>query len=113
MAVIGCRFRFHNASRVSAKRFQMILRPLLSLSCFSARVAVTAAALLLAYNVRAEPPKAPVPAPAKCKAYGGGSCCDPAVAAHLAREAVFASCGETEATFLGAAEKRAASTTSK
>ena len=28
-------------------------------------------------------------------------CCDPAIAAHLTKEAVFSACGESEATFLG------------
>src|SRR5262245_32897684 len=53
----------------------------------------------------ADPPKtpapAPAPAPASCKTYGGGRCCDAAVTAHLTKEAVFAACGESDATFLG------------
>jgi hypothetical protein len=44
---------------------------------------------------------AAAPPPTNCKAYGGGRCCDPAVAAHLSKEAVFAACGESDATFLG------------
>ncbi|HZS38755.1 MAG TPA: hypothetical protein VFF06_18110 [Polyangia bacterium] len=44
---------------------------------------------------------APAPAPTNCKTYGAGKCCDPAVAAHLTKEAVFSSCGESDATFLG------------
>ena len=54
----------------------------------------------------------PAPAPAggkpaaaeapKCKAWGAKpQCCDPAIAAHLTKEAVFSACGESEATFLG------------
>src|SRR5437867_1296439 len=39
--------------------------------------------------------------PVPCKAYAGGKCCDPQVAAHLTRQAVFAACGESDATFLG------------
>ncbi|MES1208232.1 MAG: hypothetical protein ABUS79_20030 [Pseudomonadota bacterium] len=42
-------------------------------------------------------------APTNCKAFGSGKCCDPAVAAHLPKEAVFKACGESEATFLGEA----------
>lgn len=41
------------------------------------------------------------PAAASCKAYKGAKCCDPAVTAHLTKEAVFSACGESEATFLG------------
>jgi hypothetical protein len=33
--------------------------------------------------------------------FGPGKCCDPAIAAHLTKEAVFGACGESEATFLG------------
>jgi hypothetical protein len=48
------------------------------------------------------PAKAAAPAtPTNCKVFGPGKCCDPAVMAHLPREAVFAACGESEATFLG------------
>jgi hypothetical protein len=43
----------------------------------------------------------PAAAPAKCKAYKPDKCCDPAVAQHLAKEAVFGACGESEASFLG------------
>lgn len=39
--------------------------------------------------------------PTNCKAYGAGKCCEPSVSAHLAKEAVFAACGESDATFLG------------
>jgi len=65
-------------------------RPLLSL----------VATLLLCPHARADGKPAPAAAPA-CRAYNGGSCCAPAVTAHLPREAVFASCGESDATFLG------------
>ena len=40
-------------------------------------------------------------APTNCKAFGGGKCCDPAVMAHLTKEAVFKACGESDATYLG------------
>ncbi len=39
--------------------------------------------------------------PAKCKLWRGANCCDPAVSAHLPKEAVFSACGESEATYLG------------
>ena len=71
----------------------------------------TAAAYLPVGSARAQKPAA-APAPAaggkpaaeapKCKAWGTKPmCCDPAIAAHLTKEAVFAACGESEATFLG------------
>lgn len=47
------------------------------------------------------PPPRPAPASTSCKAFEGGKCCDPTVSAHLSKEAVFAACGESEATFLG------------
>jgi hypothetical protein len=37
-----------------------------------------------------------------CKLYGK-TCCDPAVTAHLTKDAVFKACGESDATFLGEA----------
>ena len=40
-------------------------------------------------------------APTNCKAFAGGKCCDPAVTAHLTKDAVFKACGESDATFLG------------
>jgi hypothetical protein len=40
-------------------------------------------------------------APTNCKAFGSGKCCDPAVAAHLPKDAIFKVCGESDATFLG------------
>jgi len=42
-------------------------------------------------------------APTNCKAFGSAKCCDPAIAAHLTKDAVFKACGESEATFLGEA----------
>jgi hypothetical protein len=47
----------------------------------------------------AKPPAAAVPT--NCKVYGPGKCCDPAISAHLTKQAVMTACGETEATFLG------------
>src|SRR5258706_4522620 len=58
----------------------------------STSLLLVAGGLLVA---RADPP------PQNCKVYGPGKCCDPAIAAHLAKEAVFAACGESDATFLG------------
>lgn len=51
---------------------------------------------------RATPPTpTTTPPPTSCKVFGAGRCCDAAVAAHLDLQSVFASCGESEATFLG------------
>jgi hypothetical protein len=52
---------------------------------------------------RAQSPAAPAQggAPTNCKAYAGGKCCDPAVAQHLPKQAIFSACGESDATFLG------------
>jgi hypothetical protein len=41
------------------------------------------------------------PAAPKCKLWRGSNCCDPAISAHLPKEAVFAACGESDATYLG------------
>lgn len=43
---------------------------------------------------------APGAAAGKCKLHGK-ACCDPAISAHLAKDAVFSACGESESTFLG------------
>jgi hypothetical protein len=51
-----------------------------------------------------KPPASPAAAPAaalKCKAHNGKNCCDPAISAHLPLAAVFAACGESDATFAG------------
>jgi len=50
----------------------------------------------------AKPAAAPAPAAAAptCKLHGK-KCCDPAIAAHLPKDAVFKACGQSEATFLG------------
>ena len=63
--------------------------------------AAVATALFLSGAQAAPPAPAPAaPTPTNCKAFGG-KCCDLAVAAHLAKEAVFSACGESDATFLG------------
>lgn len=49
-------------------------------------------------HARAQAPAAAAPS---CKAYGASKCCDPAVAAHLAKEAIFSACGESDATYVG------------
>lgn len=39
--------------------------------------------------------------PTDCKRHGSGPCCDPAIAQHLSRQAIFSACRETAETFLG------------
>lgn len=57
---------------------------------------------LAALVARAQPkPGAPVAAAACAKPYAGGKCCEPGVAGHLPRAAVFGACGESDATYLG------------
>jgi hypothetical protein len=56
-------------------------------------------------STQAAPP-APAPAAApssNCKTFGAGKCCIPDVTMHLAKEAIYSACGESEATFLGEA----------
>src|SRR3954469_16153669 len=52
-------------------------------------------------------PGAPAAAAAKptCKLHGK-ACCDPAIEAHLPKEAVFKACGESDATYLGQEAQR-------
>jgi hypothetical protein len=57
-------------------------------------------AVLARFDAPARAQQQPAAAP-KCKLWRGSSCCDPAVSAHLPKEAVFAACGESEATYLG------------
>ena len=65
--------------------------------------ALALAAISLA-RAQSAPPPAPAPAaplPTNCKAVGAAKCCAPAITAHLAKEAIFKACGESEATYLG------------
>ena len=49
-----------------------------------------------------EKPSAAAAAAPSCKTWGGKpQCCDPAIAAHLPRQAIYKACGESDATFLG------------
>jgi hypothetical protein len=68
-----------------------------------AAVLVSAFVGLFAVLARFDAPtaRAQQAAPAKCKLWKGSSCCDPNVAAHLSRDAIFSACGESEATYLG------------
>lgn len=68
-----------------------------------AAVLVGAFVVLFAVLARFDAPaaRAQQPPPGKCKLWRGSNCCDPAVTAHLVRDAVFAACEESEATYLG------------
>lgn len=70
------------------------------------RTAVVAALAIPAFlspaATQAAPPAPAATAPAgNCKTYGAGKCCSPDVTLHLAKEAIYAACGESDATFLG------------
>ena len=82
-------------------------RRILTLLALSSTLGVAAAYLLPLGSARADKPAAaagaakPAEAP-KCKTWGSKpQCCDPAVAAHLTKEAIYSACGESDATFLG------------
>ncbi len=64
-------------------------------------VLLFAAGFVAARATAQQPPAAAAAAPQNCKTYGSGKCCDPAIAAHLTKDAVFSACGESDATFLG------------
>ena len=70
----------------------------------SAAVGFGAAYLPARVHAQAAKPAAAAPAAAAaaptCKLHGK-KCCDPAIAAHLPKDAVFKACGQSEATFLG------------
>jgi hypothetical protein len=67
--------------------------------------AFAAGAAIVGGSARAEPAPAaaasPAALPTNCKLAGGGKCCDPAVMMHLPKEAIFAACGESPASYQG------------
>jgi len=82
-------------------------RRLLILLALSSTLGVAAAYLPLGAARADKPAPAasaagkPAEAP-KCKTWGSKpQCCDPAVTAHLPKEAIYSACGESDATFLG------------
>jgi hypothetical protein len=71
-----------------------------------AAILVSAFVVLFAVLARFDAPsaraqQAPAAAPGKCKLWKGASCCDPNIAGHLSRDAIFSACGESDATYLG------------
>ncbi len=82
-------------------------RILIASSFFAAALALPV--LVHQRSTQAAPP-APAAAPAApaaaCKTFGAGKCCSPDVTMHLAKEAVFAACGQSEATYLGEAASK-------
>ncbi|HVR61206.1 MAG TPA: hypothetical protein VMU50_04870 [Polyangia bacterium] len=77
-------------------------RALAAATAAGACLIALAAALPLGRAQTAKPAGKTPAAPANCKAWGSKpQCCDPAVAAHLPREAIYKACGESDATFLG------------
>ena len=85
------------------------MKPIRILVASSLFAAVLALPLLLrqgaSHAAPPAPPAVPPAAPAgNCKTYGEkGKCCSPDVTLHLTKEAVYAACGESDATFLGEA----------
>ena len=85
----------------------MAHRKVLIGSTLALALAVAASGLTAAYaqNKPAAPAAgaggAPAPAKPTCTKQYGKACCDPAVMEHLAKDAVFKACGESDATFLG------------
>lgn len=83
-------------------------RILIASSLFTAALAVPV--LVHQRSTQAAPPTSGPAAPAapagNCKAFGAGKCCSPDVTMHLAKEAVFSACGQSEATYLGEAASK-------
>jgi hypothetical protein len=73
------------------------MRSLVAATLVGAFVSLFAALARFTDDARAQPQGAGN----ACKSYGSSKCCDPAITRHLPKEAVFAACGESEATFLG------------
>jgi hypothetical protein len=77
-------------------------RLLITGSTLAAALAIPALFHPSATHAAPPTPAAPTAAPAgNCKTYGAGKCCHPDVSLHLNKEAIFAACGESDATFLG------------
>jgi hypothetical protein len=75
---------------------------------FSATLALPLLLRQSATNAASPPPgakagAAPAAAAETCKTFGAGKCCKPDITMHLAKEAVYTACGESEATFIGEA----------
>jgi hypothetical protein len=93
-------------SRSTSSAHSSASRRILTLLVLSSTLGVAAAYLLPLGAARADKPAPagaakPAEAP-KCKTWGSKpQCCDPAVTAHLTKEAIYSACGESDATFLG------------
>jgi len=51
-------------------------------------------------------PAAPATPKDSCKTFGAGKCCSPDVTMHLPKDAIFAACGQSEATLIGEAASK-------
>jgi hypothetical protein len=76
------------------------------MTMFAASASALVVATWLVQQAPAPKPTTTSPAttaapPTNCKTHGAGPCCDPAIAQHLSRQAIFAACRETAETFLG------------
>jgi len=83
-----------------------LTRMILASSLFAAALSVPVLVHQTATFAAPPAPAAPAAPAGNCKTFGAGKCCSPDVTLHLSKEAVYAACGESDATYLGeAAEK--------
>ena len=83
-----------------------LTRMILASSMFAAALSVPVLVHQTATFAAPPAPTAPAAPAGNCKTFGAGKCCSPDVTLHLAKEAIYAACGESDATYLGeAAEK--------
>jgi hypothetical protein len=85
-----------------------LTRALFASSIFAAALAVP---VLIHQRATLAAPPAPAAPPlaaptGTCRTFGAGKCCSPDITMHLAKEAVFSACGESDATFLGEAASK-------
>jgi hypothetical protein len=83
-------------------------RIIIASSVFAAALALPV--LLHQRTTHAAAPAAKAPAASaptgSCKTFGAGKCCSPDTTMHLAKEAVYSACGESDATFIGEAASK-------
>jgi hypothetical protein len=82
------------------------MKPILSTLIVALPLLLTATARGAEPAAKAAAPPAPAAPTGTCKTFGAGKCCSPDVTMHLAKEAIFAACGESEATLIGEAASK-------
>lgn len=88
------KLRLRGLAPVTQRGRALLRRPALASS-------VLAGVLTAGAALSSAAPTTPGAPAAACKAYNGGACCDPKVAEHVTRAAIFQACGESDATYLG------------